>query len=112
MKKHHEGFLALEHFLDLHNDDNGLLTKVIIEMAETVLTKNYFLFENHYYLQIEGTAMGATMAPDYANLYVLIMEDRYVFNNNNLFDNIILFKSNIDEGFVIYKDVESGLFCI
>ncbi len=68
MKKHHEGFLALEHFLDLHNDDNGLSTKFIIEMAETVLSKNYFLFENQYYLQIEGTAMGATMAPDYANL--------------------------------------------
>ncbi len=59
----------MEHFLDLHVDDDCLLTKCIIEMAEMVLSKKYLLFENLYYLQIESTVMGATMAPDYANLY-------------------------------------------
>ncbi len=51
--------------------------------------------------------MGATMAPDYANLYLGFLEDRYVFNNNPFFDNIILFKRCIDDCFVIYKGSES-----
>lgn len=112
MNKHHEGLLALEHVLDWSYDEDGLLTTFIIEMPETVLTKNYLLFENQYYLQVEGTAMGATMAPDYAHLYLFFMKDRYVINNNPFFDNIILYKSYIDDCFVIYKGFESDLFCI
>lgn len=64
---HHEGLLALEYFLNSYDDDS-LTTKFIIEMTEMVLTKNYYLSENQYYLQVEGTTMGATMAADYANL--------------------------------------------
>lgn len=71
-------------------------------MAELVLTKNYFLFEHQYYLQTSGTAMGATMAPDYANLYLGSLEEQYVYNNNPFADKLILFKRYIDDCFVIF----------
>ncbi len=67
---HTEGLLALNYFLDFRSDDEGLPTKFIVDMDELVLTKNYFLFEKKFYLQIEGTTIGATIAPDYANLYL------------------------------------------
>lgn len=80
---HTEGLLALKYFLDLRSDDEGLPSKFIVNMAELVLTKNCFLFENKFYLQIEGTAMGA-MTPDYTNLY---LEDQYIFNNSPFINN-------------------------
>ncbi len=100
---HTEGLLALKYFLDLRIDDEGLPNKFIVDMAELVLTKNYFLFEKKFYLQIEGTAMGATMAPDYANLYLGYLEDQYVFNNNPIINNLVLYKRYIDDCFIIYK---------
>ncbi len=42
--------------------------------AESVLTKNYFLFEKRFHLQIEGTAMGATMAPDMQTYTLVILK--------------------------------------
>ncbi len=98
---HTEGLLALKYFLDLCSDNEGLPTKFIVDMAELVLTKNYFLFEKEFYLQIEGTAMGATIAPDYANLGYL--EDQYIFNNNTFINNLVFFKRYIDDCFIIYK---------
>lgn len=99
---HTDGLTALKYFLDLRTNDDGLPTKFIVDMSELVLTKNYFLFEHQYYLQISGTAMGATMAPDYANLYLGFLEEQYVFNNNPFLEKIILFKRYIDDCFVIF----------
>lgn len=99
---HTDGLSALKHFLDLRIDDDGLTTDFIVKMAELVLTKNYFRFEQQYYLQTSGTAMGATMAPDYANLYLGFLEDQYVFNNNPFSDKLVLFKRYIDDCFVIF----------
>ena len=39
-------------------------------MAELVLTLNAFQFEDKFFLQIKGTAMGTRMAPSYANLFM------------------------------------------
>ena len=35
-----------------------------------ILTMNNFSFNDNHYLQIHGTAMGTTMAPSYANLFL------------------------------------------
>lgn len=42
-----------------------------------MLTKNYFSVDRDFYLQIKGTAMETTMAPNYANLYdgLFVMRD-------------------------------------
>ncbi|XP_030043886.1 vomeronasal type-2 receptor 26-like [Microcaecilia unicolor] len=44
---------------------------LILTFATLALTKNYFLFQDTFYQQIKGTAMGSTMAPNLANLYVI-----------------------------------------
>ena len=35
-----------------------------------ILTMNNFEFDNNYYIQLDGTAMGTRMAPAYANLFM------------------------------------------
>ncbi len=47
--------------------------------------------------------MGSPFAPNYANLYMGLWEERYIFNNNPFSDNILFFRRFIDDivmGFV------------
>lgn len=50
--------------------DEGLL-----KLLEINLTRNDFVFDNRYYLQIKGTAMGKCFAPSYANIFMARWED-------------------------------------
>ncbi|XP_029469168.1 uncharacterized protein LOC115097463 [Rhinatrema bivittatum] len=54
-------------------------THFLVELATIALTQNYFMFKNEFFQQVHGTAMGATMAPDLACLYVSAFEERYVY---------------------------------
>ena len=38
-----------------------------MERLKLVLENNHFFFDNNYFLQIKGTAMGTKVAPTYAN---------------------------------------------
>lgn len=50
--------------------------KELLELLEINLTKNDFEFNNEYYLQIKGTAMGKRFAPAYANIFMADWEER------------------------------------
>ncbi|XP_069499168.1 uncharacterized protein [Ambystoma mexicanum] len=51
------------------------------------LTKNFFQFQGSFFQQIEGTAMGAAMAPNLANLYVEYFEKAVIYPATNPFSN-------------------------
>ena len=63
-----------------------------MSLTKFTLKSNYFMFENKYYLQNQGTSMGSPFAPYYANLFMGLWEDRHIFNNNPFVDNILLLK--------------------
>ena len=44
--------------------------EVLTELMDLVLKNNVFEFNDKYYLQIQGTAIGTKMAPAYANLFM------------------------------------------
>lgn len=67
------------------------------------------MFNNKYYLQTQGTSMGSPFAPNYANLYMGLWEDRYIFNNNPYAKNILLFKRFIDDIVTIFVGSEEEL---
>ena len=43
-----------------------------------VLTSNCFEFSDEYFEQIHGTAMGTSMAPNYANFFMADLEERFL----------------------------------
>ena len=45
-----------------------------IRLLDISLSKNDFEFDNQYYLQVKGTAMGKLFAPAYANIYMATWE--------------------------------------
>ncbi|KAG7463118.1 hypothetical protein JOB18_046451, partial [Solea senegalensis] len=42
----------------------------ILQLLELCINNNDFLFNNKFYLQVHGTAMGQRFAPSYAHLYM------------------------------------------
>lgn len=49
--------------------------KEILQLLEINLTRNDFVFDSKYYLQIKGTAMGKRFAPAYANIFMATWEE-------------------------------------
>ncbi|CAJ0947994.1 unnamed protein product [Ranitomeya imitator] len=50
-----------------------------IELLTIILTRNYFLFQDDFYLQTRGTAMGSNVAPPYANCYMADFEESQIY---------------------------------
>lgn len=49
--------------------------KELIDLLEINLTRNDFLFDDKFYLQVKGTAMGKKFAPSYANIFMAQWEE-------------------------------------
>ena len=64
---HEDGIRACEHFLQNETNDKG---SYISQLLRLVLENNYFQFNDEFYLQQMGTAMGSSMAPAYASLFM------------------------------------------
>ncbi|KAG7489839.1 hypothetical protein JOB18_021555 [Solea senegalensis] len=52
------------------NYDKKRPDKELLQLLEINLTRNDFEFNNEYFLQIKGTAMGKKFAPAYANIFM------------------------------------------
>ena len=70
---HTEGIAAITRMLE-ETDLDTLQKMFISNLAYQVLTKNYFLFNGQIYRQIQGTAMGTKMAPNYAIIFMHYLE--------------------------------------
>ena len=59
-------------------NENNIITselkQSVIEILSLILKKNSFKFNNEHFLQIHGIAMGSSMAPTYANIFMAILE--------------------------------------
>ena len=69
------GLQALSHFFDQRANKEPP-THTLTRLSELVLTLNALSFNREYYRQIGGVAMGSTMGPSYACLYVGYIEEQ------------------------------------
>ena len=74
---HSDGLNALKYALNKRKK-HDVPTAILIDMAEFVLTNNFFEFNNEFYQQISGTAMGTKFAPPYACLFMDWLEERFL----------------------------------
>ena len=70
-----EGIDASTKHLNNH-DTTGVNIQMIRSMLELILENNYFEFNDKYYLQTHGTAMGTTMQVSYANMFMAPLEEK------------------------------------
>ena len=67
------GLQALAYFLDKHAVKEPA-TSTLTRLAKLVLTLNSFSFDNEYYRQLGGVAVGSRMGPNYACLFIGYVE--------------------------------------
>jgi hypothetical protein len=60
-----DGIAAIAKLLN-ESPDPDMPTPFLLKLLKLVLSKNYFIFNGEFYLQIGGTAMGTKLAPSYA----------------------------------------------
>ena len=87
-------------------------TKVLTTLMEHVLNLNSFSFNNGYYLQTKGVAMGTISAPSYAIIYMGEFEETHIYPL--IIDDTLFYGRYIDDILFIYTGGETKLhnfFC-
>ncbi|CAF4948322.1 unnamed protein product [Rotaria sp. Silwood1] len=75
------GINALIRFLEKHSKYQRIgpfTIDMILKMARLILDTNYFAYENKYYHQKRGGAMGSAFTQVYANIYMLEWEQKLI----------------------------------
>ena len=101
---HNEGIQSTLYYLkndpEAYKHPEQPTPEVITELMEMVLKNNVFEFNDNYYLQIQGTAMGTKMAPAYANLFMGKLEQELKAIGK---PHILIWKRFIDDIFIIWS---------
>ena len=74
---HADGVAACRAFLNKHNIQSDIATDIPI-LIDFILKHNTFTFNDKYYLQTNGTAMGTKMAPAYAIIFMESVENSFL----------------------------------
>ena len=82
-------------------------TTIISTFLRLVLTLNNFVFNSQNYLQIKGCAMGTKCAPSYANIFMGMFEERYIYPLIEKISNFYL--RFIDDIFLIWTGTTDQL---
>jgi hypothetical protein len=85
----------MKDFLDTHHID----TFGLKEVMQLIFDHNIFQFKGVYYVQNKGVAMGCICGPSFANLYLRILETKWLFRHKPL-----LYVRFIDDIFMALKE--------
>ena len=92
-----EGLIKFKSFLQLKMVDITLIN-LYVRLLTMVLNNNYFEYKKVLYKQINGTAMGTSVAVIYANIFVYMIE----YETINIFSfSIFLYRRYLDDLFFI-----------
>ncbi|XP_053568734.1 usherin [Bombina bombina] len=80
---HESGLGAMRQAIFTSNSFTDFQCEFILELLQMVLYCNSFLFQDSFYIQCQGTAMGSNVAPTYANVFMNIYKERRIAGNEN-----------------------------
>ncbi|XP_044139139.1 uncharacterized protein LOC122929581 [Bufo gargarizans] len=106
--KYEKGMDAVKTMLtntDLHKD----IISLCLDLLQLVLHHNFFMFQDTFYLQVQGTAMGSNVAPPYANCFMAHFETIYVYPSDLFITHCKLWKRYIDDIFCIWTGTAESL---
>uniref|UniRef100_A0A8C5QRW3 Reverse transcriptase domain-containing protein n=1 Tax=Leptobrachium leishanense TaxID=445787 RepID=A0A8C5QRW3_9ANUR len=107
---HDLGLIKLEEEILKADSIDPDQTQFILDSVRFILNNNYFKFEDDYYMQCKGTAMGTKFAPSYANLYMAAWESRFVCGSRGWAQGSVhAYKRYIDDVFFIWRGGEVSL---
>ena len=102
---HTDGTDACRHYLDTR-PDRTTPTSFLCTLIQLILSLNNFVFNNNNFLQIQGTAMGTSMAPSYANLFMGHFETNFL---QTCLQKPIVWLRYIDDIFLLWNEGKDKL---
>lgn len=75
-------------------------------LLQLKLELNNFEFDERYCVQVSGTSMHTKIGPNYANIFIGVLESQYLSNQTKL---AIFYKHHIDDIFMIWTHKETEL---
>lgn len=75
----------------------------LLNALSFILHNNYFTYDGSIYHRERGTAMGTSVAPSSANLFIGCFEKEYIVSNHPFRSKILLFKRYIDDLFFLWR---------
>ncbi|KAM4029694.1 uncharacterized protein ACNLHF_022451 [Anomaloglossus baeobatrachus] len=101
--RHADGIEAVRFYLSMSNLSTKFVD-LVLRVLEFSLTHNFFVFKGSFYLQLQGTAMGAAFAPAYANLFLGLWErDLPLSDLESSMGRVLLWTRYIDDIFLIWQ---------
>ncbi|CAJ0957757.1 unnamed protein product, partial [Ranitomeya imitator] len=106
--RHQDGIESVRSFLASHTNFSNQQQKFCKDLLTLVLTRNFFIFEDQFFIQKKGTAMGSNVAPPYANIFMDHFELTYVYTHPSFMSHAIYWRRYIDDVFLIWtSDIET-----
>jgi hypothetical protein len=91
-----DGLNALKFYLE-REDENKIPVRIVLRLAELVLTMNCFQFNNKFYSQVSGTMMGTPFSVDYSCL--TLSHQEFMINETYGDDKPVMYVRYIDDIF-------------
>ena len=114
---HDLGLKAIEFWMDKYPSKfpSRISNEFVLEGIKIILENNSFHFNDNYFLQTKGTAMGSKFAPIYATLVFTYVEEKMYELSEKDFDSDFRtyleanFKRLLDDCFLIFIQSEDQL---
>ena len=90
--------ISIQWYLHRHGIDNQI-TNIIMEITKLIINNTYINYNNTIFKQISGVAMGNSLSPTLANVFMLFIELQAY--PQLLLDNNILYRRYLDDIFIM-----------
>ncbi|CAJ0952706.1 unnamed protein product [Ranitomeya imitator] len=98
---HEKGILAVDRLLN-EAGTHIKIRRFCTDLLNLVLRDNYFMFEDTFYIQQQGTAMGSHVAPPYAIACMSSFEKNFVYTHPLFQTHSRIWRRYIDDIFCIW----------
>ncbi|KAK5649862.1 hypothetical protein RI129_000891 [Pyrocoelia pectoralis] len=94
----------------LHSSNlSDLQTQCILRLLNLSVQQNFFLFNNSFYSQSEGLAMGSNLSPILAEIFMNDLEKNYIINNKFFIDHILFWGRYVDDIICLHTADDTSL---
>ena len=103
---HFDGIHAVVHAYNESDLDKTIDSSTLATLLKLILELNNFEFNGQHYVQVSGTSMGTRIGPNYANIFMGLLENEFLARRDL---KPFYYKRFIDDIFLIWHHGESKL---
>jgi hypothetical protein len=98
-----ETLIILQNNLENHSTMSDHKRNELMALLRIVLKQNYFCFNNDFFIQCKGLAMGSPLSGILAEIFLNHLENKNLWNDENRYkDKIIFFYRYVDDIIILY----------